>query len=200
MKRHNFIGLAYQFWNLTREAITEMDKLDNRNFIASDYDPSISEEESRKNYEFKTRWNDFNVGVPILFNFYHGLELYMKGLLQEIGELKNVNLNHGLKDLLYRIIENEDSLTNEIVELLKFYLGSDNPFHQFFLDNNGDVDKFYLFLRYPTPKSGERSYLFKEIRGNEQVGLERFKLIKKGCVDLKQAIVNWQKNVAQQHL
>jgi hypothetical protein len=200
MKRHNFIGLAYQFWNLTREAITEMDKLDNRNFIVSDYDPSISEEESRKNYEFKTRWNDFNVGVPILFNFYHGLELYMKGLLQEIGELKNVNLNHGLKDLLNKIIENEDSLTNEIVELLKYYLGSDNPFYQFFLDNNGDVDKFYLFLRYPTPKSGETSYIFNEIRGNEQVGLERFRIIKKGCVDLKQAIVNWQKNVAQQHL
>ncbi len=145
MKRHNFVGLAYQFWNLTRESITEMEKLDNRKSIFSDYDSNVSEEESWKNYEFKTRWNDFNVGVPILFNFYHELELYMKGLLQEIGELKSSNLNHGLKDLLNEIVDNQDSLTNEIVELLEFHLGPKNPFQQFFVDNGGDVDKFYLF-------------------------------------------------------
>lgn len=196
MKRHNFIGLAYQFWNLTRESIIEMEKLNNRTMIISDFDSEVSEEESWQKYEHQTRWNDFSVGVPILFNFYHGLELFMKGLLQEIGKLNELNMNHSLTDLFHKIADCESSFTGEIIELLEYYIGPENPFQQFFEDNNGNIDDFYIFLRYPTPKKSELSYTFKEIRGNEQVGLERFKLIKKGCVDLKQSIVKWKTNVA----
>ena len=94
MTRHNFIGLAYQFWNLTRESVIEMEKLNNSSMIVSDFDPNQTDEESWTEYEHKTRWNDFNIGIPILFNFYHGLELFMKGLLQEIGKLNDIKMNH----------------------------------------------------------------------------------------------------------
>lgn len=64
-----------------------MGKQGNKKLIMSLYDPNETDEQSRQNYYQKTKWNDFNIGVPILFNFYHGLELCMKGLLQEIGKL-----------------------------------------------------------------------------------------------------------------
>jgi hypothetical protein len=196
MKKHNYIGLAYQFWNLARESINEMEKLDNKKLIASNYDPNISDEESWKNYEHKTRWNDFNIGVPVLFNFYHGLELFMKGLLQEIGKLNEIQMNHSLVDVFHKIDENIDSLTPEIVELIEYYVGPENPFQDFFESNDGSVNDFYIFLRYPTSKKGENSYTFQKIRGNEQVGLDRFRKIRKGCAELKQSIVNWKTNVA----
>lgn len=43
----------------------------------------------------------------------------------------------------------------------------------------------------------KKSYTFSEIRGNEQVGLISLKIIKSGCVDLEQALINWRINVAQ---
>lgn len=196
MRRHNFIGLAYQFWNLTRESIIEMEKLNNRTMIVSDFNPNQIDEESWVKYEYDTRWNDFNVGVPILFNFYHGLELFMKGLSQEIGKLKETEMNHGLKEIFQSIVENSDSFTQEIIELLEYFIKLENPFQQFFEDNKGSIDDFYIFLRYPSAKKSETNYTFKEIRGNEQVGLERFKIIKKGCFDLKQSVVKWKTNVA----
>ncbi len=94
MENYNFIGTAYQFWNLVREAINEMGKINYKNVTFSKPDPSISYEESRGKYDQKTRWNDFKIGVPLLFNYYHGLELLMKGLLQETNNLppkKHIN-------------------------------------------------------------------------------------------------------------
>jgi hypothetical protein len=195
MKRHNYIGLAYQFWNLTKESITEMENLDNRTMIISDYNPEISDDDSWTKYEHDTRWNDFHVGVPILFNFYHGLELLMKGLLQEIGKLQEVKMNHSLIDVFNNIADNEDSFTPEIIELIEYFIGPENPFHDFFESNDGSVDDFYIFLRYPSSKKGDKMYTFQKIRGNEQVGLDRFRRVRKGCIDLKQSIINWKTNV-----
>ena len=76
----NYIGITYQFWNLVRESINEMEKINNVNLLISGYDSNISDAESFEIYEEKTKWNDFKIGVPVLFNYYHGLELLMKGL------------------------------------------------------------------------------------------------------------------------
>ncbi|WP_148232104.1 hypothetical protein [Maribacter sp. HTCC2170] len=188
--------MAYQFWNLTREAIVEMKKLENKTMVFSNYDPNQTEDESRLTYKDKTKWNDFNVGVPILFNFYHGLELFMKGLLQEVGKLTPTQKNHKITEILSRIKENESLFTSEIIDLLEYYIGTNNPFHLFFEANEGNVDDFYIFLRYPESRNSENDYTFKEICGNEKPGLKRFVQIRKGCNDLKCSIINWKKNVA----
>ena len=146
MAQHNYIGLAYQFWNLTREAIMEMEKQGNKQMIFSDHDPNLTEEDSWKLYEHKTRWNDFSLGVPVLFNFYHGLELIMKGLLQHIGELPN-RATHNLSEYYKIINNNSDAFSGELVQLIKSFVSEENPFQDFFNENNGSVDDFYLFLR-----------------------------------------------------
>ena len=38
-------------------------------------------EDSEARYFDKTKWSDFNVGIPILFVAYHGFELLLKGFL-----------------------------------------------------------------------------------------------------------------------
>ena len=103
-----------------------MGKLGNKKLVMSLYDPNQTDEESHESYYQKTKWNDFNIGVPILFNFYHGLELCMKGLLQEINKLPT-NKTHGLTDYYNLIQENEteftpESIKDSCVEIKKRYL------------------------------------------------------------------------------
>ena len=59
MVRKNYIGMGYQFHQLVSESISEMIKEGNRTVIFSDYDKNQSDEDSWKEYESKTRWNDY---------------------------------------------------------------------------------------------------------------------------------------------
>ena len=77
-----YISHSYNFWTLTRNSIEEMERQGNKNYVVSEYSESVTEKESWQIFELQTKWNDQNIGIPILFNFYHGLELYMKGLLE----------------------------------------------------------------------------------------------------------------------
>ena len=61
MRRANYLGLAYQFWTLTKESINEMEKQGNKKLIMSLYDPNETDEQSHNNYYQATRWNDFNM-------------------------------------------------------------------------------------------------------------------------------------------
>ena len=112
------MALAYSFWRLVRNTISEMEVQGNKNTITSDYDSNLPEEKQWDKFKEMTKWNDINIGIPTLFNFYHGLELYMKGLI-EIGGLECKNDGHKLKALFETIKCNEDKFSPEILKLLK---------------------------------------------------------------------------------
>ncbi|MFT6127951.1 MAG: hypothetical protein ACJAVA_002448 [Flavobacteriaceae bacterium] len=192
MRKANYLGLAYQFWTLTRESINEMGKQGNEKLIMSLYDPNQTDEESHESYYQKTKWNDFNIGVPILFNFYHGLELCMKGLLQEINKLPT-NKTHLLTGYYNLIQENETEFIPELIMSLGKVLNRDNSFSNFFESNNSNVDQYYQLLRYPESYKGDNLYFHGEIRGKEKVGLKNFESIKDNCVEIENAIMKWLK-------
>jgi hypothetical protein len=200
LRRANYLGLSYQFWTLTRESIIEMGKQGNNKLIMSLYDPNQTDKEFHESYYQKTKWNDFNIGVPILFNFYHGLELCMKGLLQEIGKLPT-NKTHGLTGYYKLILENETEFIPEIFTSIGKVLNKDNPFSDFFKSNNSNVDNYYQLLRYPESIKGDNLFLHGEIRGKEKIGLKNFESIKNSCIEIENAIIKWdEKNVAQHRL
>jgi hypothetical protein len=192
MRKANYLGLAYQFWTLTRESINEMGKQGNEKLIMSLYDPNQTDEESHESYYQNTKWNDFNIGVPILFNFYHGLELCMKGLLQEINKLPT-NKTHLLTGYYNLIQENETEFIPELIMSLGKVLNRDNSFSNFFESNNSNVDQYYQLLRYPESYKGDNLYFHGEIRGKEKVGLKNFESIKDNCVEIENAIMKWLK-------
>jgi hypothetical protein len=189
MRKANYLGLSYQFWTLTKESINEMGKQGNKKLIMSLYDPNETDEQSHKNYYQKTKWNDFNIGVPILFNFYHGLELCMKGLLQEIGKLPT-NKTHKLSGYFEIILENDSVFIPEIFSSIGKVLNSENPFSDFFKSNDSNVDNYYQLLRYPESIKGN-NFLHGEIRGKEQIGLKNFESIKNSCIEIENAIIKW---------
>lgn len=189
MRRANYLGLSYQFWTLTKESINEMEKQGNEKLIISLYDSNQTDQESHENYYQKTKWNDFNIGVPILFNFYHGLELCMKGLLQEVG-IKPTNKTHKLNGYFKLIKENKSLFIPEIITSIGKVLDENNPFSEFFKSNNSNVDNYYQLLRYPESIEGD-DFLHGEIRGKEKIGLKNFESIKNGCVEIENAIIKW---------
>ena len=189
MRRANYLGLSYQFWTLTKESINEMEKQGNEKLIISLYDSNQTDQESHENYYQKTKWNDFNIGVPILFNFYHGLELCMKGLLQEVG-IKPTNKTHKLNGYFKLIKGNKSLFIPEIITSIGKVLDENNPFSEFFKSNNSNVDNYYQLLRYPESIEGD-DFLHGEIRGKEKIGLKNFESIKNGCVEIENAIIKW---------
>ncbi|TXE15278.1 HEPN domain-containing protein [Seonamhaeicola algicola] len=191
MKKANYLGLSYQFWTLTKEAINEMKKQENKKLIMSKYDPNQTDEESHEEYYQKTKWNDFNVGVPILYNFYHGLELCMKGLLQEINKFPTSKKTHSLTSYFEIIKENKKSFIPEIIHSIDKVLNNENSFSSFFESNNSNVDSYYQLLRYPESYKGNEIYFHGEIRGKEKIGLKNFESIYKSCVDIEKSIIKW---------
>jgi hypothetical protein len=189
LRRANYLGLSYQFWTLTKESINEMEKQGNEKLIISLYDSNQTDQESHENYYQKTKWNDFNIGVPILFNFYHGLELCMKGLLQEVGILPT-NKTHKLNGYFKIIKGNKSLFIPEIISSIGKVLDENNPFSEFFKSNNSNVDNYYQLLRYPESIKGD-DFLHGEIRGKEKIGLKNFESIKNGCVEIENAIIKW---------
>lgn len=152
----NYKGLVYQFFNLTREAINEMVKQGNHNVTFSD--PQPNEKEGWRSYEEQTRCNDFNIGVPILFNFYHGLELFMKGLLQEQGHEEKIT-GHRLTDLECALKRKTPGLPESILDILNIHLSNRSQYNDFFAKNNSGVDNFYELLKYPESKK-DKSFSF----------------------------------------
>jgi hypothetical protein len=68
---------------LTINSIEELEKQGNKNLLF--FDGNLSEDESWLKYDQQTNWNDNNIAIPVLFNFYHGIELVLKGLILKCG-------------------------------------------------------------------------------------------------------------------
>ena len=182
--------MGYQSHQLVRESISEMINEGNRTLIISRYDENQSDEDSWKEYESKTRWNDFNIGVPLLYNFYHGLELIMKGVLQELKE--EIVKTHNLKSLFERISKN-DTIPVNLLIIFKKYLFTDNPFLDFFESNDIQTHQYHLLLKYPESliQNKPKTHNYSKLRGKKEVGLSRFETLKEDISIIKNCITEW---------
>jgi hypothetical protein len=185
-----YISHSYNFWTLTRNSIEEMERQGNKNYVVSEYSENVTEKESWQNFELQTKWNDQNIGIPILFNFYHGLELYMKGLL-EMKNIPLVSTNHNLKLLFEKIKLNEKFYSKEIISLLKKHIHNPEEYNNFFKDNNIEVNNFYECFRYPENNNKSINYYYGNIRGKQEETLILYRELKKATIDFYNAIVRW---------
>jgi hypothetical protein len=78
MDKYNFLPMAHSFFNLVRNSIDEMVRQGNKFSITVDYDESLNEVEQDEAFNEKIKWNDNHIGIPLLFNYYHGIELFIK--------------------------------------------------------------------------------------------------------------------------
>jgi hypothetical protein len=184
----SYITLGYNFLQLTINSIDEMEKQGNHHTIISD--GNSSEQESWANYEEKTKWNDNNIAIPVLFNFYHGVELVLKGLYLICGsnELKHSHkLREHIKSLSLCSNPPDDILIAFFDDLLKY-----DP-NGFFKENKSNSNQFHILFRYPEKfvKKDTQDVISSMLKSQKEVGLAAFKEIRQYAKGVKTHIQDW---------
>ena len=137
----SFYSLAGQFLRLAENAAELIVHEGNLHAVVTD------DEITPTQYKQMTRWSDHAVGIAILFSFYHGVELVLKGCVSLFGP---VPTSHSLTSLLEQLKKAEPNAP--LVATLANYVGQINPFSpmgKFLAANNISIDKWYQALKYP---------------------------------------------------
>jgi hypothetical protein len=149
------MGLKYL--HLVR--VTAEQVVDAKNKTVATWWGDRTPEEEASELDRQTKWSDARLIEPLLFNFYHGLELLLKGFVLWAAGM-DTKLDHRMTRLLESFMAafpNEHELTkvfqkyitrSAMTELLSEYL-----------EQNGlSVDNFYESLRYPFDRKFAQNY------------------------------------------
>jgi hypothetical protein len=125
-----------------------MAKSGNRHAVASEL--PLSPEE----YSSQTKWSDHSVGIPIMFNFYHAVELLLKGFL--VASTGESVTGHHLTSLLEKL-EKAMPQTNFGVVASRVIrdIPPESPIGRFLSSNRLTIDRWYEALKYPELTSGQ---------------------------------------------
>lgn len=147
MQSLGYWTIGAQFLRLAHESCVELINSGNKHVVLTD-SPLPPEE-----YGKLTRWSDHSVGISILFNFFHGIELVLKGFLAAKGK---VPPHHRLTDLL-RAFEASypDTALGASLDSSIRKISPHTPLGKFLAANSIQIDGWYESLKYPESKSGQ---------------------------------------------
>lgn len=167
----SFLKLSVNYLHSVNNAVEELIKQGNKGYLV--FSIPFTDEE----YEEGIKWADFNIAEPLFFNFYHGLELMMKGYLM-YKNIEAVNNGHEIQKL-YENFCNYYSGYNNTITTLKKYIGSGSnliePLKSFFNDNNIDSNAYYEALKYPERRKSIKPYEYDKLKdlGEKAIGFYR---------------------------
>jgi len=194
MKEYTDISLRHldfsdNFFDLVQAVLEENIKQGNR--TVSIQSPTNTQKELEDEYRRQTRWSDNRVLIPVLFNFFHGIELFLKGIkyLNNDPVLQTkIRPSHKLSDLLKEFKSNYPE-KNSLIEILDYYIFPKNKceiLSDFFKTNNiNDSSAFFDVFKYPSNKDFKKQYDFKDLRRNGEKGIELFERIIKDIEKLR---------------
>jgi hypothetical protein len=140
-----FFGLGVDFLGLAKAACVELIERDNIHVVVGDR--SVIEQ-----YHELTKWSDFNIAVPVLFNFFHGIELMLKGELAILGVTSK---HHRLADLLSQLEDSAgDTEFGRVVAKYVRDVDPSSPLGRFFESNGIKPDAWYEAFKYPESTGG----------------------------------------------
>lgn len=108
-----------------------------------------------EDYLEAVRWSDHNLIIPVLFNFYHGIELLLKGFAILGGE--NITNKHKLSELV--ILFNKmfpRSLFGKFVTKYVTMKSLPKPLKEFCDTSKVTIDDYYQSLKYPESTKGAK--------------------------------------------
>lgn len=184
--------IAHNFWNVVHLLVEQMEQTGNKTSFYTDFNPNETEDESKKRTDNVFNRNDNNIGIPLMFNFYHGLELFMKGLLEVEGIPLPVNSGHNLQELYKTIKENEKNYSHSLIELLKKHIYNSSDFNPFFESNDIKPNQFYLGLKYPYDKESGKKYNYSKIRGGEEETLKIYQSLRNATIEFVNELKKWR--------
>lgn len=134
---------------------------------------NISWEEWIARYNSQTKWSDHNLVVPLLFDFYHGVEVLLKGFLAAKGKMGKKS--HKLSDLLKAFDELFPG--HRLSTLLSRYIFMGQlpePLATFCSESSISIDEYYQALKYPESTNGD-IYQHSPLKYQSGAGLPFFK-------------------------
>lgn len=149
-----------------------------------------------REYEEKTKWSDFNISIPILFNFYHGLELSLKGLLLLKKEYK-LSPDHKIESL-YEEFKNNYNKQEDLTRFFdKYLLIKKMPLFisNVLQENNLGVSGLYEFFRYPFDKKFKNTRNYQKIKYTEDEGLDFFTELMDDISDFRKNMVLFYRTI-----
>lgn len=134
-------------------------------------------EEAEKIMKRKVALSDLTLFLPALFDYYHGLELYIKGLIFMYNQSKTTT--HEITTLIGKL--KDTAVNEELVKLFEeVYAIKDGMISKFKKDNNiTNQVAFYESLRYPIDNKFEKKYDYTALRHNGTDGIAEMKIIVK---------------------
>jgi hypothetical protein len=158
-----FFLVGEQYLHTSRILLDKMVESGNKHIVISDKEITWDE------YESLTQFSDFNVLIPTLFNFYHGLELILKGMIS----LNNAEIEteHSF-DRLLCMLKKLDKSNGEYLKIICKYI--DKPLKISFLDdymkteNIGNINDLYMSFRYPANRHFNKNYEYFTVRYREE--------------------------------
>lgn len=165
------IAYSHKYFQLTENCLKELISQGNKSSIRRRYIEGETEEESNLIYNELTRWSDSKIIEPILFNFYHAIELLLKGIL--ILNNVPVGRKHNLEDL-FQAVDGHLKKSAVLRELLAKYCiirqSEKNILNEFFNSNNLTPSKYYIVLKYPF--DNDVNFQYSNIHNMGNVGIE----------------------------
>jgi hypothetical protein len=175
-----FWTMGNKYLNLSRGVCEHIIRNRNRYMLISAHQLTLKE------FERKTKWNDVNMVIPLLFNFYHGLELMLKGFVL-FSEGGNVKLDHKITEL-YRKFHTHYTDQKNLINLFGRYINkSQMPelLYEFLDHNKLSVNRFYESLRYPFNNSLTKEYQHYTLKYKSNDGIEFYRALKKDINKMK---------------
>ncbi|WP_231758405.1 HEPN domain-containing protein [Microbulbifer elongatus] len=161
-------GLALNYWRLTRNASDELVKAGNPESMLYEGWGNPTDEEREEHF----KWADTNIVEPLLFNFYHGIELSLKSLIAAKGiELK---ASHKLSQLLSKFTSLYPN--SELIEFYEKYIVLDKSpgiLKTFCAESGITMDYFFQSLKYPSSTKGVW-FNHSTLRSHDKDGIELF--------------------------
>jgi hypothetical protein len=130
----------------------------------------------KKEYKELTKWSDSRIMIPILFNFFHGIELYLKGAIYLIDAPQG-NSTHKLSKHLETFKNHYPSKT-KLIETFSYYIYPEEIckiLFDFYKTNRiANSSEFYEVFKYPYTRKFLQSFNFKDLRNTEESGIAFF--------------------------
>jgi len=167
------------FLNLVEVACGELVQRENAYFVVSS---NLDEATRMVNFREQTKWSDVSIGVPLLFNFFHGIELVLKGFNLVKGDKAN---HHRLTELAAVFEKNYPC--SEIGKIINAYIGKleeTSPLGQFFKANGLSADDWYEAFKYPESRKG-KSFTHIDLKYGSTRTVEFWKTLGESAVKLK---------------
>lgn len=160
---------------------------------------------TEKDLDDKTKYCDYSIIYPLLFLFYHWIELLLKGfllvLVKENPETKKPDIkkiaHHNIIKLLKQFKENYSNEKDIINFIEKYTIRNNMPsfLKNFFDKNELSVKNYYNFFRYPLDKNFDLTCDYSSIQYTDEKGLIFFKDLLKDINECLNPIVELGRKV-----